>query len=416
MNYINTYFSRVNHLGETTAERIRRGGEISFEKWKAESPHTVRHLSVERGVYFDAIILTNKDKEYQKIMFLNVSNDEDVRIGDIMTWETRRNEIEKWIIFQEEKKVNDTYRTFWMVRCNYLLRWIDKLGHLQSSWAYVVSSTDDKIKGNFRTWHNLITPQPNKYAEILMPRREVERATNFIIEDESWQVIEYDHTSVPGIIYLSLTENKVNFIYDDLINDIADTDKLANYQLDVPVNPQSFKVGEEIAPQFTLMKNGLPVELETILIPTDNHYAKFNKEHKLIGLKSGTTTIKVQLKDYPQIEKDLVINLIEQPIEDFSAYIEGPDKLRLNEVAIYKLVGTTALSSSVVYTLDNKTIAQFEEITKDDIGEEEYADEEVMPIRCKVAANSKNVLGSVTLTAEYEGQSYTKIIKIIPLW
>lgn len=64
MSYVNTYFARVNHLGETTAERIKSGGERSFYKWLAESPHTIRQLSVERGLYFDAIILTSKDKEY----------------------------------------------------------------------------------------------------------------------------------------------------------------------------------------------------------------------------------------------------------------------------------------------------------------------------------------------------------------
>jgi hypothetical protein len=67
-----------------------------------------------------------------------------------------------------------------------LLKWIDALGHLNQSWAYVVSSVDSKIKGNYRTWNSLITPQPNKYAEILMPRYQIDRSTNFIIEEESW--------------------------------------------------------------------------------------------------------------------------------------------------------------------------------------------------------------------------------------
>ena len=60
MSYIETYFSRVNHLGETTAEKIQAGGMRSFEKWLRESPHTVK-LSVDRGLYFSGIILTNKD-------------------------------------------------------------------------------------------------------------------------------------------------------------------------------------------------------------------------------------------------------------------------------------------------------------------------------------------------------------------
>ena len=55
MNYLDVYFSRINHLGETTAERIKNGGIRSFEKWLAESPHTLRNLSVERGIYFDGI-------------------------------------------------------------------------------------------------------------------------------------------------------------------------------------------------------------------------------------------------------------------------------------------------------------------------------------------------------------------------
>lgn len=146
----------MNHLGETTAERIRNGGIRSFEKWMAESPHTVSDLSVERGLYFSGIILTNKDKSYQKIMYLNVANDIPLVIGDIMTWPLDDGSEEKWILLQEEKKVNGTYRTFWIVRCNYLLKWIDGLGHLQQSWGYLVSSVDDKIKGNFRTWNSLL--------------------------------------------------------------------------------------------------------------------------------------------------------------------------------------------------------------------------------------------------------------------
>jgi hypothetical protein len=158
MSYLDVYFSRLNHNGDTTAERIRNGGMRSFEKWKNESPHTIRGLSVERGIYFDGIILTNKDKSYEKIMFLNVSNDVPLLIGDIVNWKLDDDSIEKWIILQEEKKVNGTYRTFWIVRCNYLLKWIDSEGHLQQSWSYLVSSVDSKIKGNFRTWNALITP------------------------------------------------------------------------------------------------------------------------------------------------------------------------------------------------------------------------------------------------------------------
>ena len=400
MNYLDVYFSRLNHLGETTAERIRNGGIRSFEKWMAESPHTIRNLSVERGLYFSGIILTNKDKEYEKIMFLNVANDIPLVIGDIMNWTLDDGSIEKWLIIQEEKKVNGTYRTFWIVRCNYLLKWVDGLGHVQNSWAYVVSSVDSKIKGNFRTWNALITPQPNKYAEILMPRYPIDRATNFIIEDESWTVIEYDHTSVPGVIYLSLTEGKINFIYDDLVNKIADTDKIADYQLSVPEQIQRFAFSNTpINPVFTLTKNGIPIDLPVNYISENKQIVKV-VDNQLIPNGFGDVNIRVQLRDYPSIETTLKV-IIDNSTQEFSAYIEGNETIRLDRKAQYVLRGTSDITGTVTYTIDNEQLASI-------INIDDYT--------CELHANNKNILGSCVLTAEYNGNVYTKTIKIIPLW
>ena len=45
-----------------------------------------------------------------------------------------------------------------MVRCNHYIKWIDEQGKLNESWVYLLGSKDSKIKDNFRTWHNVITP------------------------------------------------------------------------------------------------------------------------------------------------------------------------------------------------------------------------------------------------------------------
>ena len=401
MSYLNTYYSRVNHLGETVAERIHNGGIRSFEKWLAESPHTVRHLSIERGLFFNGIILTNKDKEYQKIMFLNVANDIPLVVGDLMTWRQKDGTVEKWLLFQKEKKVNDLYQTFWIIQCNYLIKWVDSLGHLQQSWSYVLSSVDDKIKGNFRTWHNLITPQPNKYAEIIMPRRTIARSTNFIVEEESWSVIEYDHTSVPGIIYLSLTENKINLIYDDVENGIADTDKIAVYDLLVPAETQVFAVNSIIEPVFTLTKNGYVSNLEYELIPDDTTKVQIVND-KLKAIDVGDTTITVKLKDFPDIVKTLNIT-IAQTTTSFSAYISGPDSIRLAREATYTLYGTDEIPSGalITFSISDTQLAT----VKSSSG-----------CSCIIKANDKNILKPVTLIASYGGVDYTKEIKIIPLW
>ena len=51
-----------------------------------------------------------------------------------------------------------------------------------------------------------------------MPTVSIMRETSFIIEKESWRVIEYDYTSVPGVMYLSVGEEKINTMYDDMNN------------------------------------------------------------------------------------------------------------------------------------------------------------------------------------------------------
>ena len=155
MNYLDVYWARTNHLGETIQEKVRNSGIRAFEKWADESPFTFSNLSVERGLFFRGVIIRSKDKEYEKIMFLHVANNIPIQVGDILNWPLDNGEIEKWILIQEEKKVNGSYRTFWIVRCNYLMKWIDENGHLQQSWSYFVSSLDSKIKGNFRTWNSL---------------------------------------------------------------------------------------------------------------------------------------------------------------------------------------------------------------------------------------------------------------------
>ena len=413
MNYLDVYFSRINHLGDTTAERIRNGGIRSFEKWMAESPHTVQDLSVERGLYFNGIILTNKDKEYQKIMFLNVANDTAIQVGDIMNWSLDNGDIEKWLLIQEEKKVNGTYKTFWIVRCNYLMKWIDRQGHLQQSWSYFVSSLDSKIKGNFRTWNSLITPQPNKYAELLMPRYPIDRATNFIVEEESWTVVEYDHTSVPGVIYLSLTENKINSIYDDVENNIADLDKKARYDIVLPEGEQNFSIGSPINPILVLTKNGIPYKEEIEFIPLNKEYVRV-VNGELIAKKEGTTEIIVRLKKYPEaFQKTISINInaAETP---FSAYIKGADNIRLDRVSYYVLEGTQPIVEQVEFSIiegnEYATILPFTNEEKETL---ENFDQNTW---CKVRANNKNLLKDFTLQAEYDNQVYIKQIKVIPLW
>ena len=400
MNYLDIYFSRTNYFGETQAERIKNSGILAFEKWMAQSPFTVTDLSVERGYYFSGIIQTSKDKAEQKLMYLYVANDIPIRVGDILTWRQDNGVIEKWLLLQKIHKVHEQYQTFQIIKCNYELKWIDADGYLHKSWAYAVSSVDNMIKGNFRMWHSLISPQPNKFAEIIMPRPELKgtdrdqllRGINFIIEDEAWTIIECDWTSVEGIIYMSLTESKVNYQYDDRDIEVADLDRLK-----FPILQPLYIVGDSIVPEF---EEDTLNEWEIELIPSDESLVERDENNHWRAIASGKITFTMKLKGNNAVTKEFEI-LINEPEVEFSAFIEGPDEIKLDRYGTYSLVGTSAILGEVRFNMIQN---QYATISTTETN------------KCTIHANAKNKLGEIILSATYNDITYTKTIKIVPLW
>ncbi len=406
MNYLDVYFSRVNHFGETIAERINNSGIVAFEKWLAQSPFTVTDLSVERGYYFSGIIQTSKDKEEQKIMYLYVANDIPIVVGDIVTWRQDNGAIEKWLLLQKIHKVHEQYQTFQMVKCNYELKWIDTDGYLRKSWAYAVSSVDSKIKSNFRMWHSLISPQPNKFAEIIMPRpifrknsedyNELMRGVTFIIENEGWIVIECDWTSVEGIIYISLTESKVNYQYDDRDIDVADTDR---YKF--PALPTLYKVGEQIVPKFE--EDTLNQWEINLIKPDDCDFIDDNFN----AIAPGQCIIKMQLKNRPAVEHEVEVTIYPKD-EPSLIYIDGPDNIKLDRYGTYVLKADENIINAEISIQKNQKTYDYATI-KEDV---DSNNNKIYVLH----ANDKNKLGKVILIATYQGKEYTKTVEIIPLW
>ena len=411
MNYLDVYFSRINHFGETKAEQIKNKGIIAFEKWKANSPFYVENLSVERGIYFGGIIQANKDKEEKKIMYLYVAIDIPIQVGDILTWVQDNGAVEKWLLLQKEHKVHEQYQTFQIIKCNYDLKWIDADGYLHQSWAYAVSSVDNKVKGNFRMWHSLISPQPNKFAEIIMPRPllmgtdqdQLMRGITFIIENEGWEVIECDWTSVEGIVYMSLTESKVNYQYDDRDIDVAQTDR---YKF--PKLSTLYTVGDKIVPQF---EAGTLNQWEIVLSkPADCNFISDD----FVALAPGQCIITMSLKNRPAVTQttEIIINAAEQ---QFIAYIDGPDEIRLDRKAVYTLKSNSVIDDeAVVITIQpDETAKQNMPSEYATIKSERDQNNKLVYV---LHANNKNKLGKIVLVANYQNQQYTKTVNIIPLW
>lgn len=235
-----------------------------------------------------------------------------------------------------------------------------------------------------------------------MPRYPINRSTNFIVEEEAWTVVEYDHTSVPGVIYISLTEDKINSMYDDVANNLAETDRITQYNLSIPSSIQSFDINEVIQPKFTLTANGVPSNEPVTLITTNKSIARI-VNGQLTAIANGTVDIIVQLTNHPEIQETLRVQVGGE--KEFSAYIEGNAAIRLGCKNEYVLKGTSNLSveSFDGFTLDRTELAKIEKIDNNTYS-------------CVIKANEDNKLGKITLHAIYNNVDYVKEIEVIPLW
>lgn len=245
-------------------------------------------------------------------------------------------------------------------------------------------------------WNSLITPQPNKFIEIMMPVQPIPKTTEILIDDEAWYLVDYDKVSVPEIIYMSFTESKVNELRDSVEEQIANYDKIQEWHFE-GLETISVTLGEIVEPQFTAYCDGIPTEIEPQYFIEGNlrkQYDAATGRNKIIADGNGTITIK-----YNDIQ--FVQQVIVTEPETLEMFIEGPDKLRVTESATYKVVANWPITEDVLFTLSDNSLAVLNNIEN---------------VQCTVSGNEKNKLGTITLTATVEGISCTKEIQIISLW
>ncbi len=384
--YFEVYRQRATHLGVTPQERAFKSGQLEFKKNLHYNQSTVRGLRCEDS-YFDGVILTDKQDENRISQILLTELSVELKPGDLVVWNEK-----PWLIYKKVVSAYQPHNKFYMVQCNYVINWVDTKGNLHSSAAYIVGTKDSKLKGNYRTWNELITPQPNKFMEVLMPYQPIEKSTEIILYDEAWELIEYDRVSVPGTIYLSFTESKVNELRDSVQEQIANIDKLQVWSINAPLQ-LSVEVGEIINPIYTLLKNGvIQKDLKATLVPSEK--MSYNENGELIATETGETELLLTYENLMLTLKVIIGGAA--PI----GYINGDNFIRMGRSASYELVMPDIGAVETEFVIDNTVLASIQNQGN----------------KCIVKANERNKLGKVILSTEYNGQSYTKSIDIYALW
>ena len=387
MDYLETYKSRIGHLGTTPQERAYSSGILEFRRYLKYNQHTVFGLINERNnLVFDGVILTDKEDENRVSQILLTELNKDIKPGDLVLWNN-----EHWIIWRSTTSSYQPHQKFYMVRCNYEIKWVDELGVVQKSWIYLLGHKDSKIKDNFRTWNNLITPQPNKYINIILPYRTIKQGTEIMVLDEVWYLVDDDRNSVPGISFMSFTETNLNEQRDDLANNLANVDTIAKVEIVLPsyraVPPLStFKVNN-----YSILRNGIEDKTAIPSITVEGDFIE--EDGVLTASQSGSGKL---ILSYEGVQAEQILEITENSAE--TLIIIGDEKIRVGREAIYEVNA----EEPVVFTL---------------IGDTDLATLEVIDnTHCHVKANANNKVGQISLKATTMQQVAQKELKIVPLW
>ena len=284
---------------------------------------------------------------------------------------------------------------FEIIQCKHNISWVDKEGLVHSSPCHIIGSQESKIKDNFRTWNELITPQPNKFLEVIMPYQEIEKETEIMINNEVWRLIEYDKTSVNGVIYLSFGETKLNELADDKYSQLANADKQQVWAISTPKEIAA-SVGEKIIVPFKISKNGVVQDSITQVEYICGAGLIMNENGEIIATEAGITEL---VLSYNNAIATVQVNV--DMGTSYEGFISGDDYIRITRSADYKFeLGDTVFTEDLNFTISTSDMATA--VVNKNI--------------CTVKTNSKNKLGPFILSVEYNGAIYEKEIKIISLW
>lgn len=398
MKYIDVYKSRISHLGITPQERAYQSGILEFRRYLKYNQHTEHTLRLDgQEDFFSGVILTDKEDENRvsQILLVKVLEDggPEIKPGNLIWW---GDDVQPWLIYRVTTSSYQPHQKFYMVRCNYEIKWVDEEGILQSSWIYLLGHKDSKVKDNFRTWNNLITPQPNKYINIILPFRKIKQGTEIIVLDEVWYLVDDDRNSVPGISFMSFTETNLNEQRDDVEQSLANIDTLAQWEIILPshryISPRAtFKVN------YSILKNGIE---DTSVIPEMAVTGNFSLSDGVITagrFGTGVLTLSYGGKTATQILK-----ITDEWAEVL--IITGDEKVRVTKTAEY----TINLFKDAIFSIEEEG----KEVTQNELASLETIDE----THCRLIANTNNKVGIVKLKANADGQVAYKDIEIVSLW
>jgi hypothetical protein len=396
------YKKRASFRGKNLREQVENDARRDFASFLAESPN--QETVVISGRSYQCVIESNKEDESRvtRKMFLpyNVS----VPTGTFVVWGK-----EKWIVFFEQIKTINSYKTYLIVKTNYVLNYVDSYGKKQTTNAYILGPMSKTVQDVFSISSLTVYENPAITLALMVPTCAMEEEMRLLIGGAAWEVNTIDSFSVQGLMYITLSKSGINDEKDDIVNEVADNSQLGRVSIEIYNDTIIGSVGDTTQLYVSVFEDGRVDGAQAYEVVFDEPggtnpaVASINGDGVIELLANGTVTGHVRLKNSQNISADFIVTAKEIVEENMMEYhIIGDRVIRVGAYADYQTVHTVngiADSEEVSVILDNTTKATIANSA---------------PNQYRIQANEDNLLGTITL--DIAAGMRTHDIEIIALW
>ena len=402
-DYYLVFQERSGNHGKTFKEVVQKQARHDFKYFLQSSPNAIKvTINSKEGKETKVATILNKENETLVKRYFLCDAADQIDIGDFLYWGDSI-----WLMFKKERDTIEAYDKFEGIECRHKIQWVDSYGVLQNTPCYLVAQKDDQIKSNFRTWNNMITPQPNKYLEIITCRNNIQLGQKFLIDETAWYVVESDYISIKNILYLSLTEDKKDIYVDDVADNIANIVDLNKFEMRIKDKEISLDIDKEykIAGEVYLNCNKYSDKIIVEVIEGAD-LITINDNFTLTALSEGRVVLRICMEENNEIYQEMIINIVKNAPQNISYQLIGDESIKWGRTKVIQAVKVVDGASTAI-------AASFKVVDKEEL----LSSYEINSSSVTITADTKNKVGNFTIICTFEdGSTVEKTIRVTSLW
>lgn len=402
-DYYLVFQERSGNHGKTFKEVVQKQARHDFKYFLQSSPNAIKvTINSKEGKETKVATILNKENETLVKRYFLCDIADQISIGDFLYWGDSI-----WLMFRKERDTIEAYDKFEGIECRHKIQWVDSYGVLQNTPCYLVAQKDDQIKSNFRTWNNMITPQPNKYLEIITCRNNIQLGQKFLIDETAWYVVESDYISIKNILYLSLTEDKKDIYVDDVADNIANIVDLNKFEMRIKDKEISLDIDKEYKIAGEVYLNGNKYSDKIIVEVIEGaDLITINDNFTLTALSEGRVVLRICMEENNEIYQEMIINIVKNAPQNISYQLIGDESIKWGRTKVIQAV-------KVVDGVSAAIAASFKVVDKEEL----LSSYEMNSSSVTITADTKNKVGNFTIICTFEdGSIVEKTIRVTSLW